>query len=108
MAHENKSPPDEIALTSGQRVKAARNERQWSQKDLAQATGWTPEKPSQAQTAALSPSRIANFEQGTRRVGVEEAAILSRVLGYPPPYWMGVISEQEAALIETLRRSHAA
>ncbi len=105
MARDNKSDRDLIAALSGRRIAAARKLRQWSQGELAEATGWTEAKPSQAQRNALSPSRIANFEQGTRRVGIEEAAILSRVLGYPPPYWMGVVSEQEAAIIETLRKS---
>lgn len=105
MAHGNKSDRDSIAATSGRRIVAARKAREWSQEALAEATGWTAAQPSQAQPNALSPSRIANFEQGTRRVGVEEAAILSRVLGFPPPYWMGVISEQEAAVIETLRKT---
>lgn len=105
MARENKSSRDPIALLSGKRIREARKARGMSQEELSKATGWTALKPSQAQRQALSPTRIANFEQGTRRVGVEEADILSRVLGFPLPYWMGVVSEQEATVLAALRKT---
>lgn len=94
---------DPIARESGKRIRAARKRRGWSQEELARRTGWIQDKPTQAQPNALGPSRIGNFEQGTRRVGLEEARILERVLERPAPYFMGVISEREAAVLAALR-----
>jgi transcriptional regulator with XRE-family HTH domain len=106
MANVKKGGPDPVATLSGARIRKAREARHWSQKDLAEQTGWVSHKPSRAQRMSLAPSRIANFEQGTRRVGLEEARILTTALGeFPAPYWMGVISEQEAAVLAALRRS---
>lgn len=93
MAHENDDIRDSNALLSGARIKAARAERGWTQEDLAKALGW------------LSSSRIANYEQGTRRVGIEEAEVLAAVLGHVVPYWMGVITDQEAAVLTALRKT---
>lgn len=79
--------------------------RDWTQEELSKRTGWTAARPSRAQKNALAASRLANFEQGTRRVGLEEAEILARVFGdLPAPYWMGVISEQEAAVLAAMRQ----
>jgi len=108
MASNKKVGPDRLAETSGKRIRKARLQRQWSQEDLAMHTGWIASKPSRAQRTALSPSRIANFEQGTRRVGLEEAQILATAFGeLPAPYWMGVITEQEAAVLAALRRAES-
>lgn len=94
---------DLIAKESGRRIRAERKRHGWSQDELARRTGWNPDRPTQAQANSLAPSRIGNFEQGTRRVGLEEARILERVLGRPAPYFMAVISEREAAVIAALR-----
>lgn len=94
---------DPVAALSGKRIREGREARKWTQEQLAEATGWTADKPSRAQKNALSQSRIANFEQGTRRVGLEEAQILAAVLGRPAPYFMGVITEQEAAVLAAMR-----
>lgn len=109
MARKREKPKtgtiDETAKLSGQRIRDARERRGWTQEQLAKETGWTDTKPSRAQPTALAPSRIANFEQGTRRVGLEEAEILARTFrDYPAPYWMGVISEQEGAVIAAMRQ----
>jgi transcriptional regulator with XRE-family HTH domain len=103
MAKQGVVSPDEVAAASGQRIREGREAKKWTQEQLAKATGWNPDKPSRAQKTALSMSRIANFEQGTRRVGYEEAEIFERVLGMPAPYYMGVITDQEAAVLAALR-----
>jgi hypothetical protein len=36
-------------------------------------------------------------------VGLEEAQILANALGRPAPYFMGVITEQEAAVLAAMR-----
>jgi transcriptional regulator with XRE-family HTH domain len=103
MAKQGVAGSDEVAAVSGRRIREGREARKWTQEQLATATGWVPDKPSRAQKTALSMSRIANFEQGTRRVGYEEAEIFARVLGMPAPYYMGVITDQEAAVLAALR-----
>lgn len=94
---------DPVAALSGKRIREGREARHWTQEELAKATGWTADRPSRAQKNALSQSRIANFEQGTRRVGLEEAQILALVLGKPAPYFMGVVTDQEAAVLAAMR-----
>ena len=99
---------DHVAICSGERIRKAREAHGWTQKEMAVRTGWVKHRPSQDQKSALSPSRIANFEQGTRRVGHEEAQILATLfVSFPAPYWMGVLSEQEAAVIAAMRRPAA-
>jgi transcriptional regulator with XRE-family HTH domain len=95
---------DAIAVLAGRRITTARKRRGWSQEDLSKATGWTDRRPSRAQANALSFSRIANYEQGTRRVGPEEARILARVFGDHYLYFMGLISEQESAVLVALQQ----
>jgi transcriptional regulator with XRE-family HTH domain len=71
----------------------------WTQTDLAKATGWSEAKSE----AGLSPSRIANFEQGTRRIGHEEAETFERVFGIPAAYFLDMLDAKEASVIGTLR-----
>jgi transcriptional regulator with XRE-family HTH domain len=94
---------DQVAVESGARLKRCREAMEWTQRELAIQTGWTDRKPDRAQPLALSPSRIGNFEQGARRIGVEEARILQRVFHVPAPYFMGEIDEKEAGVIAALR-----
>lgn len=103
MAKQGVASMDPVATLSGKRIREGREAKKWTQEELAKATGWTADKPSRAQKSALSQSRIANFEQGTRRVGLEEAQILAVVLGRPAPYFMGVVTEQEAAVLAAMR-----
>lgn len=103
MAKQGVAKLDAVAALSGKRIRECREVKKWTQEELAKATGWTASRPSRAQRTALSPSRIANFEQGARRVGLEEAQILASALERPAPYFMGVISERESAVLAALR-----
>ncbi len=94
---------DPLAMESGARLKKCRDAVGWTQKELAQQTGWTDRKPDGAQRMSLSPSRIGNFEQGLRRIGAEEAMILERVFHVPAPYFMGALNERETDVIAALR-----
>lgn len=97
------SDKDELALEAGKRIRRAREARKWSQKQLAEATGYQEETDRQP-TAALKPSAIGNYEQGTRRVGWEEAVTIAAIFNeYPPAYYMAVITEDEARVIHAMR-----
>jgi transcriptional regulator with XRE-family HTH domain len=90
---------DAIAVERGARLKRARKAKDWTQDQLARRTGWAPDRP----TGGLSPSRIANFEQGTRRIGHEEAAVFESVFQVPAAYFMVLLDHREADIIATLR-----
>lgn len=90
---------DVVAAERGLRLRQCRKALGWTQTDLASASGWSVERPSEG----LSPSRIANFEQGTRRLGHEEAEMFENVFGYPAAYFMGMLSAKEAGAIALLR-----
>lgn len=90
---------DAIAMERGVRLKECRKAQGWTQEELALATGWTTKVPS----GGLSPSRIANFEQGTRRIGHEEAEAFQEAFGIPSAYFMAMLDPQEADVIATLR-----
>lgn len=88
-----------IAIERGSRLKQCRKAKGWTQEELALATGWTTKEP----TLGLSPSRIANFEQGTRRIGHEEAEVFQRVFEIPAAWFMALLDEREADILATLR-----
>jgi transcriptional regulator with XRE-family HTH domain len=93
-----KAPPDLLALECGKRVAECRKAVDLTQEQLSKATGYRPRR------SGLSPSQIGNFEQGTRRIGYEEAEILARVFPeYPAPYFMGVLDKREAKVLLVLR-----
>lgn len=98
---------DPVGLEMGRRVKKERLARDWTQRQLAEATGWNPDKDDGVQKGVLSPSRIGNFEQGTRRIRHEEAEILSRVFGRAAPYYLAAVDEREAAVLEVMRQNAA-
>ena len=91
---------DEESLTRaiGQRLRAQR-----------QAVGISLTELCARTSDALSKSRISNYEQGIRRMGVEEARILAKALGTVTPAYLlclddeGPLSPKEAELIETFR-----
>lgn len=72
-----------------------------TQEQLAVATGYNPDKP---RGAGLSQTRIANYEQGTRRIGLEEAETLAAVFTeLHAAYFMGSVGEREARMLVLLR-----
>jgi transcriptional regulator with XRE-family HTH domain len=90
---------DSVAVERGTRLKRCRRAMDWTQGELAEATGWSQ----QTTDKGLSPSRIANFEQGTRRVGHEEAQIFEQVFGLPAAYFMALLDPKEAEVVAALR-----
>lgn len=85
----------------GQRLRSARHEQKLSLADLS------------ARTQSLSKSRISNYEQGIRRMGLEEAHELSVALGTVTPTYLlclddrGPLSDRELELIDHFRRTDA-
>lgn len=94
-----------IALTQqmGERIRAARLAAELSLSQLSEATG-----------GKLSKSRISNYEQGIRRVGVEEASELARALGTVTPGYLlcldepSIMSADELALLKDYRGTDTA
>jgi transcriptional regulator with XRE-family HTH domain len=85
----------------GLRVREERNRQRLSLAALSVRTG-----------GVLSKSRISNYEQGLRRMGIEEAQALSTALGVSATYLLclddaGFLSEEERVLIEQFRRADA-
>jgi len=66
-----------IKKESGRRLKAAREDRGWTLAELSAKVGRT-----------LSPSRISNYEQGIRMLGVKECLALAAVLHVSPSHLM--------------------
>jgi transcriptional regulator with XRE-family HTH domain len=93
--------PVEMDLTKkiGQRLRAARQAQGLSLSDLSSRTG------------SLSKSRISNYEQGIRRMGLEEAQTLAQALGSVTPTYLlclddtDPLSQHERALVSKFRRA---
>jgi transcriptional regulator with XRE-family HTH domain len=64
----NNGDPDPIGLEMGRRIRVERTAKNWTQEELAKATGWRQADADEGKALGLSPSRIANYEQGTRRI----------------------------------------
>ncbi len=65
--------------TCGKRLRAAREARNWTLDALSgKLNGW------------LSASRLSNYEQGIRQIGIEEALALGPVLGVEPAHLLCV------------------
>jgi transcriptional regulator with XRE-family HTH domain len=94
---------DIVATEMGRRLKQCRKLADWTQERLSRETGWVPDVPDGDQPAALSPSRIGNFEQGKRRIGLEEAKILERVFRIPAGYFLFELDTRESAVVAALR-----
>jgi transcriptional regulator with XRE-family HTH domain len=95
--------PESQSLTTkiGLRLRAARKERQLSLQSLSERTG-----------GDLSKSRISNYEQGLRRLGIEEARLISKALGTVSPTYLlcldddeEPLNEQEQKLLHCFRRT---
>lgn len=80
------------------RLRAAREERGWKLRELAEATD-----------NIVSISRLNNYEHGARMPGPAEAVLLGEALGKRPAYILGVddvqlpITPMEEALIKNWR-----
>lgn len=83
---------------AGKRLKAAREAKGWTLKELSGRLG-----------NILSESRLSNYEQGTRMIGVKEALAVYRVLGVQPSYLLcvdveeGDMTPQELDLLKNFR-----
>lgn len=97
----NKSPSkptDPVAIETGRRVKQCRKALNLTQKGLSKLTGYKERKE------GLSPTQIANFEQGTRRIRFEEAEILASVFDQLlAGYFMNALTEQECRVLIAMR-----
>jgi transcriptional regulator with XRE-family HTH domain len=95
--------PIETDLTKkiGQRLRSARQAQGLSLSDLS------------ARTGSLSKSRISNYEQGIRRMGLEEAQELANALGTVTPIYLlclddtDPLSQEERSLVERYRLADA-
>jgi transcriptional regulator with XRE-family HTH domain len=95
------SHPAEMDLTRkiGQRLRAARQSRGLSLSELSNLTG------------VLSKSRISNYEQGIRRMGLEEARQLATALVRVTPTYLlcledtDPLSNEERVLVERYRQA---
>jgi transcriptional regulator with XRE-family HTH domain len=67
----------------GQRLREARQAQRLSLAELA------------ARTKSLSKSRISNYEQGIRRMGLEEAQVLAAALGTVTPIYLLCLDEND-------------
>lgn len=99
-----KKPPDLIAKEMASRIREQRTARGWTQKQLAEATGWNQSDDDDGASKGFSPSRIGNYEQGTRRLGHEEAEVFGRTFNLPAAYFLVAVDEHEAEVIAALRR----
>lgn len=83
---------------AGRRLKMAREGKGWTLLELSKRTG-----------GLLSSSRLGNYEQGTRMLGVREALALHSVLGVQPSYLLcvdvgeGEMTQQELELLRDFR-----
>jgi transcriptional regulator with XRE-family HTH domain len=90
----------DLSMLIGSRLRAARKALGLSLTDLAARTG-----------GALTKSRISNYEQGLRRMGVEEARMLATALGTVSAAYLlcledsGFLVEEEQRLLERYRRT---
>jgi len=87
------------AVKAGQRIKRRRADLKMTQEALSKATGGT-----------LSATRIANYEQGTRELGIQGAEILASALQTTPCYLLGLTPLHEYVSpkdYEVIRSLHA-
>jgi transcriptional regulator with XRE-family HTH domain len=73
-----------LSLRIGRRLREARKIEKLSLAKVSERTG-----------EALSKSRISNYEQGLRRMGLEEAMILSRALGNVSPVYLLCLEDSD-------------
>lgn len=92
-----KKKPDPVAIECGRRLAGVREARGLTQAELARLTRTKLQR-------GLSPSQIANFEQGTRRIRLEQAEILAGV--FPDllaGYFMNALTEYDCRVLLAIR-----
>lgn len=95
---------DPITAEMARRLRQSRKDRDWTQEELAEQTGWKHEDADDGRALGVSPSAIGNYEQGTRRFSHEEAETFGRVFGLPSAYFLVVVDEHEAEVILAIRK----
>jgi transcriptional regulator with XRE-family HTH domain len=92
------SEKNPLSVKIGARLRAERHRAELSLTKLGEQTG-----------GRLSKSRISNYEQGLRRMGLEEAILLGRALNVLPSYLLCLddegLSAKEQDLIRMYRTS---
>jgi transcriptional regulator with XRE-family HTH domain len=78
----------ELTQKIGQRLRAARQAQGLSLSDLSNRTG------------SLSKSRISNYEQGIRRMGLEEAQELALALGSVTATYLLCLDDKDPLSVE--------
>ena len=92
-------PSADLTQRIGNRLREARHELKLSLSELADRTG------------CYSKSRISNYEQGLRRMGLEESMVLAAALGTVTPNWLLCLDDNptlQAEELELLARYRAA
>ncbi|SDY24467.1 Helix-turn-helix domain-containing protein [Allochromatium warmingii] len=88
----------QLSARIGQRLRNERMRRGWSLNELSKRT-----------QDQYSKSRISNYEQGIRRMGLEAACQLAAAFGDVTPAWLllldecGPLTVEERALVEGFR-----
>ncbi len=78
------SEKNALSAAIGLRLRAERHRKKLSLSQLAALTG-----------DLLAKSRISNYEQGTRRMGLEESVILGRALGGVSPVYLLCLEDSD-------------
>jgi transcriptional regulator with XRE-family HTH domain len=85
--HDKETPmseKNELSAAIGLRLRAERHQRKLSLSQLAALTG-----------DILAKSRISNYEQGIRRMGIEESVMLARALGDVSPVYLLCLDDSD-------------
>jgi len=94
------SEPQDLTTKIGLRLRAVRNAQGLTLQGLSDQTG-----------GRLSKSRISNYEQGIRRLGIEEALTLAEALGTVSATYLlylddeGFLSDEEQELVRWFRKT---
>lgn len=95
-----KTSKDPLHVEMGRRLRKAREGRKWSQAKLAEETGWSEDHP----TRGVHPSSVAMYERGERQVPIEAAVIFAKLFELPAPYWLALIDEYEADVLQAIQK----
>lgn len=78
----------------GSRIREARTQHAWTLDELSLFTN-----------RAITPSRLANYEHGIRRPGIEEAEALANAFGDVSAAWLLTLDEESRPYTGTCLRS---